>query len=624
MSDSNHTLEKLFNKRVFVIPDYQRGYAWEEKECKDLVDDVEALSLKNTVPNIKHHYTGTIVTYLGSHGESLYDSILSRCVDVVDGQQRLTTICLFLSRIISALIKNGRNEYTKSITKYLYHNSQCRLTLGYDTERIFFQLLKHGRASIEALTDHHKRLIWATEYFSDYVEKQLKDSDRGINFLESLFQTITSRLIFTEYAIDEECEVGMTFELMNARGKQLSVMELLKNYFMYWIAYNGADTQERNEFSRKINGAWKDIYLNLGRSTSCDESQCLRVAWTLYCNHQPRVWNGYKGFKEDAYFPLRGFDEFGRARIKKKLEDFIEGLVDVSRHYSMIIAPDTKICDEGEEESWLQRINRTDHVANFLPLLVTASLKCESRQIRNEDFIKLMKALECYAYRVFLLDGKRSNAGKTAFFRWGWELFHESVLIDYVIAEVYRLIHHYVRGDVFEKKINEIFGWYNHRLLLKYTLFEYEQYLLDEYHEGRNTKISWKEIKAKDSTIEHILPQNPKPDSDWLRNWTEEQRKKYLHDIGNLVLTMDNAKYGNSEFAKKKGSIDGGICYTRADFRQERDIALYINWTEKELLNRREKITNWILDNWKLPDALPSEIVEKDIDYDTPDDEGGV
>ncbi|HNX98983.1 MAG TPA: hypothetical protein PKK12_15000, partial [Candidatus Aminicenantes bacterium] len=76
--------------------------------------------------------------------------------------------------------------------------------------------------------------------------------------------------------------------------------------------------------------------------------------------------------------------------------------------------------------------------------------------------------------------------------------------------------------------------------------------------------------------------------------------------------------------AKKKGSIDGGICYTRADFRQERDIALYINWTEKELLNRREKITNWILDNWKLPDALPSEIVEKDIDYDTPDDEGGV
>jgi len=321
--------------------------------------------------------------------------------------------------------------------------------------------------------------------------------------------------------------------------------------------------------------------------------------------------------KADPFFPLRGFDEVERQKIKERLDAFMSGLVEVSHQYSLIIDPKGESSGK-EEECWLQRINRTDHMANFLPLLVAARMKRDRSQIGNNEFIALMNALECYAYRVFLMDGKRSNAGKTALFRLGWELFHEPGLIDRIITRIYGLIPLYVIPGSFSEQVNRPCKWYNRRHLLKYTLFEYEQHLLDEYHEMRSPQIGWDEL-ALDSTIEHILPQNPEPDSEWMRKWTEEQRNTYLHDIGNLVLTRDNARYKNLDFVQKKGSSESGICYARSDIRQERDIAVNEDWTMKELLARREKIASWILERWKLPQIPPDVVMEEEGEDDAPD-----
>jgi len=85
------TLSNLFNDRLFSIPDYQRGYAWEEKQWKDFIEDIEALI---TDENIRTHYTGTIVTFSPPKKEETYNRKLTKRVEVVDGQQRLTTCCL--------------------------------------------------------------------------------------------------------------------------------------------------------------------------------------------------------------------------------------------------------------------------------------------------------------------------------------------------------------------------------------------------------------------------------------------------------------------------------------------------------------------------------------------------
>ena len=102
------TLSNLLEGKVFRIPDYQRGYAWEEKQWKDFVEDIDAL----IDDKITSHYTGTIVIYqpkdkpLINYGIDKYE-----LVDIVDGQQRITTCSLYLSIILNELFKHGEEEY---------------------------------------------------------------------------------------------------------------------------------------------------------------------------------------------------------------------------------------------------------------------------------------------------------------------------------------------------------------------------------------------------------------------------------------------------------------------------------------------------------------------------------
>lgn len=100
------TLSNILEGKIFQIPDYQRGYAWEAKQWKDFVQDIDAL----IDDKIISHYTGTIVIYqpIDKPTEN-YGTKKLEIVDVVDGQQRLTTCSLYLSIILRELInKIGR------------------------------------------------------------------------------------------------------------------------------------------------------------------------------------------------------------------------------------------------------------------------------------------------------------------------------------------------------------------------------------------------------------------------------------------------------------------------------------------------------------------------------------
>jgi len=147
---------------------------------------------------------------------------------------------------------------------------------------------------------------------------------------------------------------------------------------------------------------------------------------------------------------------------------------------------------------------------------------------------------------------------------------------------------------------------------LKYTLFEYELHLL----QGKNKpKLNWEDLT--DSTIEHILPQNPNENSSWLSKWTDEERKIYLHDISNLVLTKDNSRYSNFEFERKKGVAGSGYSYSNSDIRQERKIAEYNDWTPANCKKRREELVIWIIKNWGIDKHFQQpieEIVDDDED----------
>jgi hypothetical protein len=605
------TLHSLFGGKVFQVPDYQRGYAWEEKQWSDLVEDIDALVVDG---RISSHYTGTVVTYTPKQSKLTYDLEEAEMVDVVDGQQRLTTVSLFLSEIIRTLVKSGEKGYDSKVADFLYDKNMTKLKLNNDTSDIFIELIKSGKPRKEPSTVHQKRLCQAVEHFRSYVQRQLKDTNRGIGHIEELFKAITGKMTFTYYSIEEECEIGMTFELMNSRGKDLSVLELIKNYFMHWISRNVSD-EEREGHTNIVNRAWRDVYANIGSSTGSEE-QCLRIAWTLYCHHLPKHWKGYNGFKTREQIPLRDFSIKPIEEVKKFLINFTNGLAELSKHYGIIITPDSRTTRTTAEYRWLSRIHNAGNVANFLPLLVAARIGREKSSITEEMYIEMLKALEIYAYRVFLVEGKRSNSGRSTLFRLGKELFKEEDTVESIIDQIYGYVRYYAPEERFRDFIKTPFNWYGKRHLLRYTLFEYEQYLLDSESHGQQPIITWKDLHVE-TTLEHVLPQTLKEKSHWRKVWETKSIEQYLHDIGNISLTRDNSVYSNFEFARKKSSIGEGACYSDSDIRQERALAVYDDWTPDVLLERREKIAKWILERWQCLDKnVPTEINEdEDEDF---------
>ena len=301
-----------------------------------------------------------------------------------------------------------------------------------------------------------------------------------------------------------------------------------------------------------INKSWKDTYTNIG---SCDgnEDQCLRIAWTLYCSYSPGNWNGYDGFKGDEYIPLRNFTPTRtETDTKAFIIKFVNGLAEISQHYASIIGPTASNTVSGDELPWLTKIHRTGNIANFLPLMVAARKHRIEGRASEADYISLLKALECFAYRVFLFTGRRSNAGKSNFYRWAFKVFNQTRTLVQVIAKVHNLTRYYAPENTLTEKNAKPSDWYGSRNLLKYTLFEYELHVLSTEGHGTQPRIAWEQLD--DSTIEHILPQKPEEDSEWKAKWSAKDFDECLHDIGNLVLTHDNSSYRNFEYSRKRGT----------------------------------------------------------------------
>ncbi|MCE2682496.1 MAG: DUF262 domain-containing HNH endonuclease family protein [Cryomorphaceae bacterium] len=537
------TLSNILEGKIFQIPDYQRGYAWEAKQWKDFVQDIDAL----IDDKIISHYTGTIVIYqpIDKPTEN-YGTKKLEIVDVVDGQQRLTTCSLYLSIILRELINISKEDYTTEIPIYLHSGSKSKLRLNNDTADFYLDLVSKGVSNIEPNSVHQNRIYEAFCFLKMHVEEQLR------------------------------------------------------------VYRNIQDVSEKEDFTKTINKTWKEVYVNIAQCNG-SESQCLRVAWTLFVNYTPKNWDGYSGFKSDEVIPLRNFSVKSKEEVKSFLLKFVDGLALISKHYSTILKSNNAF-DENEL-NLLTKIRNAGNIANYLPLMVASRIKRENNVALNEEYIGLLKSLEMFSYRVFLWEGIRSNAGLSKFYRWADDVFTSKHSLQSVTEWIYGTINWYSPENAFRKSLTEdFFEWYQHRRLLKYTLFEFELFLL----KGKNKpKLNWEDLS--DSTIEHILPQNPDANSNWISKWTAEERNKFTHDISNLVLTKDNSRYSNFEFERKKGVAGSGYSYSNSDIRQERKIAEFDDWTNENRIKRRNELIGWIIGNWGVDShfqAITEDIIE--------------
>jgi len=271
------SLEQLLDGRYFCIPDYQRGYSWELQQLQDLRKDIENLYRR------KHkHYTGTIVATPSIGKQNTYD--------IVDGQQRLTTLIILLKAAFDLYPDKYSAMYSKYFQRGEIGNYKPVLDHNAETKEFFNDvIIKSKNKSFEIKS--HKCILEAKSFFKDWLNTELENVDR-------IIEIATQQLGFLLFTPKNDKEIGIMFEVINNRGKPLSELEKIKNYFIYF-----STVYEKDNLRETIQRKWIEVQRNLslaGKNSNDDENKFLRYSYLVFFEtSKDKSWRVYEQLKKE-------------------------------------------------------------------------------------------------------------------------------------------------------------------------------------------------------------------------------------------------------------------------------------------------------------------------------------
>lgn len=625
-------LDDLFLKRLFRVPDYQRGYSWEEKQVTEFLEDLELLGPR------RYHYTGTVVLHESETPQMDEGGNTYVPVEIVDGQQRLTTIVLLLDGISRSLDRFSDKAKRLShgirtnfiVTTGINGQPLFKLSLNQDTDHYFKNGVLAKQPGVEGpQITSERRLAAAKEKIADHLSTHLKiEGEAGEKWLRTLYTKVATQLRFTLYEVEDEAEVGVIFEVMNDRGKPLTDLEKVKNFLLHSSIAINVD----NQLAKAVNDTWAKMLRQLMAAdlvSGVDEDRLLRAHWLTHYNPQSRQWKGSRSVK----------DEFDLREYKERRKDLLDRL---HRYTERLRASCICFCDAyqpshpdsfrsfvGKPKSrtavieWSAKLARVGVIAPFLPLLLAVRERWPNDP---EKYLEILKLCEAFAFRVYRLAGYRSDAGQSALFRLGYDLAHKSENFAGAVERLKRELAHRCDNEEFINRTSE-----NHQQVrsayhwrgLRYFLYEYEIDLA--LKQGASPKVTWDELRKRDlrDTIEHILPQSISEQPYWKGRFrSTRSHQQYVHDLGNLTLTKHNPYYSNKPFRTKRGSVDAeGHCYAKSPFYVERELTRWENWNASAIKERRAKLLEWAKERWAVD---LSELEKKEVepvDFGEPDED---
>jgi Protein of unknown function DUF262 len=266
------TLTRLLANRLFRIPRYQRAYSWESKHRKDMFDDI--WQLKQEGPDA-WHFMATVVGLRRESKTIVTDQYW--VVDVVDGQQRLTTLVILLKAIEKKLDAQSEAERTLSIElrELLVKQDNLSLVLlqtNHDRSEYFVNYLRKGTRpkATEARTIGDRELLNSFVECEDFV-------DRWDDRIE-LLRIIKNQLTFIFHELADEAVVYTVFEVLNNRGLRVPWLDRLKSMLMATAFHHSSGNAE--EHLNELHQLWGKVYECIGLRQGLN-TEGLRVAATL-------------------------------------------------------------------------------------------------------------------------------------------------------------------------------------------------------------------------------------------------------------------------------------------------------------------------------------------------------
>ena len=626
MANALQSLAEIFNKRLFRIPDYQRGYAWGRRQWEDFWADLE-----RTARTQRTHYCGQLTLELAPERDwstwteeaGLIRAASYKPYFVVDGQQRLTTGIILIQALLEKLEDDGLfagESVSDHRAKFLVKPSgQLRHCLfGYANDNpshLYFrtQILKAPSNEYSGL-----RTLYTTnlEEALGFFRRKVIQGDTAER--EAWFSALSQRLLFNVYELTTDIDVFVAFETMNNRGKPLTRLELLKNRLIYLSTLATENSEEeRNLVRRNVNAVWRTIYQELGRNPrqQLDDDEFLRAHLIIYFPDTSDS-DPLTQFLLNKHFSP---DRLDRGDLKLgDIQNYIDSIQLAARCWHQIHFPEdhTEILSP-EVVGSLERIRRLGYGV-FRPTFLATLASVKESAVQNEVLVQA----ERFLLLVRSFASTRSNVGENESYRLARELFRGDLNGSDVAAALRNRVLRHFSVAAFQVQIDELFenpngeGYYGLNGL-HYVLFEYEDQLRREA-KASATKIAWDEFAGSWSTIEHIFPQQA-TDGDWpaFSHFTKDQKRHLAHSLGNLVALSHskNSSLKRLPFADKVSGTETSAGFSEGSFSENR-IALSPQWTAAEIEARGLELLKFIEQRWTIPlgdDATKRKLLKVDV-----------
>ncbi len=565
-SEDSYLQDILKDKLYYQIPIYQRPYQWTEENCEKLLDD---LFLIYEDDRESDYFCGSLVLIAISEDSKV------KTYNVVDGQQRLSTFIL-LAKVLATLYSERLDPERKS-QEYLqeswsdrheYKGKKKKKRLDFDLVGSsakkdfqdtldFFDDLDASKGKNSKSNDPSKgknSYLKNAVCLKDYLEKkEIEDIDA---FIEWLY----SNVVFITITCPDADKALRIFNVLNARGLALNATDIFKGELLKKLT----EEKEQEELATR----WEDL-----RQKCLDNGFAMETLFSQYLAYLDPVTSREKMDK-------RLNTQFDK--LQKSSLEYLDGVEDFYNAYVEV----------------LEMPDRYAHLLSYVPTDSWRAVLCASLLHRySESEIEALKELLVkFYYQDWVAGGKQSTREQTC------------CNIINALKE--------------KKSVEDIASIVKNHLNINKITQRFRENLKDDHlyeKHKRSSKTSWlkpililveysmsddprpKCIEKNDFHVEHILPQNPDLSSQWVKDFSEEERGLYTHSLANLTLLKGtkNSQASNLDFKDKKKIYMGEeiklnkkkpfkvmTCY-----KMTIDIAHhYTEWTPKSLEKRKEEL----------------------------------
>lgn len=559
-------LHKVFSSDFqFEIPDYQRPYSWQIEHAEELFDDL--WTFREQEDKSEEYFLGSIV---------LIKDDSSNLADVVDGQQRLTTLTILLAAIRDRL--RGHPKWGGAFDKYIMEpgditldlSPKPRLFLRKKDRDFFVQYIQSpggieemGRLDASRYQDSKLNLINNARAF----ENRLADIDQEL--VGQFGQFIVQKCLLVLVTTENFKSAYRIFSVMNDRGMDLAPSDILKANIISSIGEH-----ERARYTE----LWEDMEDRLGRDNFNDLFAHIRMIVRK------------EKYRRSVLDEFTDYVVKPAASGKKLMDDVLLPYCDTLEVVlNNSFKSQSDAADINRLIEWLYYLNNKD----WVPVAMEFIRKFEGDTKKLKSHLRLLERLGASLF----IRGVYATPRIERFGQVLRELEQDKDLLatrsalDLSPAEQRDTLY-WLNSDVYR---------YSNRLR-SYIMMRVDSFMSDQH-------VSYKD---RTKTIEHVLPQNPASDSEWRDLWTDEEREHWVDRVGNLVLLSrkKNSEASNYDFDKKKEKYfrtKSGI----SNFATSTDVLNYNNWTPGDIEERQKKLIGVLSEKWSLDSGMKWEELDK-------------